>query len=226
MLFIQGSGMIVRAKYYGAWKFAEASCSLTKISFNGYDNEKKPKFDRAENVNVLGVEFGENPKMLTDNWNKYFIILNLFRYTNVWLKRTVYTRTSKNYRMPLTYFTSAFWHGFFPGYYLTFVSASLATLTGRTMRKHLHPIFNSSQSNLSFLKPVYDIVGSVCSITLMNYFFIPFMLREFNASVNIWMQTFFFAHVVTTCVIFVMDYGGIGKKLSGAFVPHITKKDK
>jgi lysophospholipid acyltransferase len=70
MIYIQGAGMIVRAKYYGAWKISEASCSMTKISYNGTDKNGNPLFDRGENVKILGVEIGENPKMLTDSWNK------------------------------------------------------------------------------------------------------------------------------------------------------------
>lgn len=104
MVYIQGAGMVMRAKYYGAWKIAEAACSLTKIAYNGIDPAtKQVSFNRAENISILGVELGENPKMLTDSWNKY---------TNIWLKRTVYSRATIQFRMILTYFSSAFWHGF------------------------------------------------------------------------------------------------------------------
>ncbi len=50
MAYIQLSGMVVRAKYYGAWKISEASCALSTLAYNN------GKFDRAQNVDVLGVE--------------------------------------------------------------------------------------------------------------------------------------------------------------------------
>lgn len=196
---------------------------MTKICYNGLDNKRNPTFNRAENVNILGVEVGENPKMLTDSWNKY---------TNIWLKRTVYTRAPKAGRMPLTYFTSAFWHGFYrtisfivAGYYLTFMSASLITMTGRAVRRCIHPLFNNHKSRLSGLKKVYDVVGSFCSITIMNYFFIPFMTRDFWPSVTIWIDTWFFGHVVALICIVSLEYLGFGKTLKAIFIPKETKKE-
>ena len=59
------------------------------------------------NVDVLGVEFAQNFKSVTDMWN---------RKTNSWLRYFVYMRlTPENGKASffvtmLTYLTSAFWH--------------------------------------------------------------------------------------------------------------------
>ena len=63
--------------------------------------------DRVNNVDVLGVEFAQNFKGVTDMWN---------RKTNNWLRYYVYMRLTPANGKPtfavtlLTYLTSAFWH--------------------------------------------------------------------------------------------------------------------
>ena len=63
--------------------------------------------DRVNNVDVIGVEFAENFKSVTDMWN---------RKTNSWLRYYVYMRLTPDNGKPafsvtmLTYLTSAFWH--------------------------------------------------------------------------------------------------------------------
>lgn len=52
--------------------------------------------------------------------------------TNRWLRIVVYDRVKK-YPMILTYALSAVWHGFYPGYYLTFANGALFTLAARTV---------------------------------------------------------------------------------------------
>lgn len=53
--------------------------------------------------------------------------------TNRWLRIVVYDRVRK-YPTALTYALSALWHGFYPGYYMTFASGALFTIAGRTVR--------------------------------------------------------------------------------------------
>lgn len=52
--------------------------------------------------------------------------------TNRWLRMIVYERVNK-YSTILTYALSAVWHGFYPGYYLTFASGALFTFGARTV---------------------------------------------------------------------------------------------
>lgn len=46
--------------------------------------------------------------------------------------RTIYERT-EHYSVLKTYVVSAFWHGFYPGYYLLFISAGFITLSSRVV---------------------------------------------------------------------------------------------
>jgi D-alanyl-lipoteichoic acid acyltransferase DltB (MBOAT superfamily) len=91
------------------------------------------------------VELGSSPKGMMDSWNKF---------TANWLRRYVYTRVKISaLKLPTTFFVSAFWHGFYPGYYTTFLSSVLMTENARVLRRSLRPFFVAGR--FRFLKPVY-----------------------------------------------------------------------
>lgn len=56
-----------------------------------------------------------------EHWNKG---------TNNWLRFIVYERVKHN-KLVLTYALSALWHGFYPGYYLTFANGAFFTMASR-----------------------------------------------------------------------------------------------
>lgn len=43
----------------------------------------------------------------------------------------MYERASPKYNTVMTYTLSAFWHGFYPGYYVTFLTGALFTNSAR-----------------------------------------------------------------------------------------------
>ncbi|KAK0251454.1 Lysophospholipid acyltransferase [Friedmanniomyces endolithicus] len=114
--------LVTRMKYYGAWSLTDGACTLSGIGYKGLDAKTgKPNWDRLINVRPAGVEFGQNSHAYLGNWN-----IN----TNHWLRNYMYLRVTPKGKKPgfrasmATFVTSAFWHGFYPGYYLTFVLAS------------------------------------------------------------------------------------------------------
>ena len=124
-------GFITRTKYYGVWYLTEGSCILTGIGYNGVD----PKtgyidWNRLQNVRPLEIELAQNSFAYLGNWN-----IN----TNQWLKNYIYLRVTPKGQKPgfrasvATFLTSALWHGFYPGYYLTFVMASLVQTVAKGM---------------------------------------------------------------------------------------------
>lgn len=115
-------GFVTRFKFYGVWSLAEGACILSGLGYNGFDPKTGKVFwDRLENVNPFGLETAQNTRGYLENWNKN---------TNHWLRNYVYLRVTPKGKKPgfgatlATFVTSAFWHGFYPGYYLTFILAS------------------------------------------------------------------------------------------------------
>ena len=134
-------GFSTRMKYYGVWYLTEGACILSGLGYNGV-NPKTNKVDwnRLQNVNPWGIESAQNSRAYLENWN-----MN----TNHWLRNYMYLRVTPKGKKPgfraslATFVTSAFWHGFYPGYYLTFILAAfLQTIAKSKFRsqRHAHSI--------------------------------------------------------------------------------------
>jgi hypothetical protein len=73
----------------------------------------------------------------------------------------VYDRVKKN-KTNLTYALSAIWHGFYPGYYLTFANGALITFASRsvscvdleTLLNNVHTCMNLLVVNLFHFFPI------------------------------------------------------------------------
>ena len=121
-------GFVTRTKYYGVWTMAEGACILSGIGYRGIDEKTgRPAWDRLTNVKPWKIEFAQNSHAYIGNWN-----IN----TNQWLRNYVYLRVTPKGKKPgsgatlITFVASAFWHGFYPGYYFTFIMGSfLQTLS-------------------------------------------------------------------------------------------------
>ena len=131
-----------------------------------------------------------------ESWNKN---------TASWLKRSVYVRIieisgSSSAATYATYFISALWHGFRPGYYLTFMSGALITFCGRKLRRHLRPLFLET-SKLNFLKPVYDVLGWFGTLFLANYSVFPFFCYTMERSFQLWKSVYFAGHILMFTIL-------------------------
>jgi lysophospholipid acyltransferase len=135
--------LLVRCKYYFAWSFSKASCIAAGVNSVS-----------ATNVNIIEVETASNLRTILSNWN--ICSAN-------WLKQYVYMRVieekySATIAIFMTNLVSAFWHGFYPGYYLTFFSSGLLTELGKSIRRKITPIF--SDSNLGKIFDYSKLIGS------------------------------------------------------------------
>lgn len=131
-------GFTARTKYYGVWFLAEGSCILAGLGYNGVDPVTgKVSWNRLQNINPWGVESAQNSRAYLENWN-----MN----TNKWLRYYIYLRVTPRNRKPgfrasmATFVTSAFWHGFYPGYYMAFVMAGFVQTAAKRSSSHFPPI--------------------------------------------------------------------------------------
>lgn len=124
-------GFTTRMKYYGVWALTEGACILSGIGYKGIDPKTgRADWNRLQNVKPLAIETAQNTHAYLGNWN-----IN----TNNWLRNYVYLRVTPKGKKPgfratlATFTTSAFWHGFYPGYYLSFVLASFLQTIAKSM---------------------------------------------------------------------------------------------
>jgi lysophospholipid acyltransferase len=122
--------IVTRMKYYGVWTMTEGACIMAGIGFKGVDPKTgKASWDRLTNIKPMGVELAQNSHAYLGNWN-----IN----TNNWLRNYMYLRVTPKGQKPgfratlATFVTSAFWHGFYPGYYLSFVLAAFMQNAGKS----------------------------------------------------------------------------------------------
>ncbi|ODV83815.1 hypothetical protein CANARDRAFT_9106 [[Candida] arabinofermentans NRRL YB-2248] len=210
-------GFVYRLKYYTVWSISEAGCILAGLGYNGYDAKKdKLYWNRVQNIDPYAFETGQNVHDCLEAWN-----MN----TNKWLKNFIYLRTCK--RDPetgkvkvgmiptlITFFTSAFWHGSMPGYYMTFIIGAFMQAVGKIFRRNFRPLFASKDnSNVSPYKFLYDIVCWVVTQASFGYAVQPFVLLELKPSFQTWKANYFWVHIACFSVIIFFDMP-IGKKFS------------
>lgn len=191
MFYLYISTALCRFKYYHAWLLSDAINNISGLGFNGFTPEGEQKWDLITNVDILGFELGQSLRECIQSWN---IV------TNAWLRMVVYERVPKSRGVPLTFALSALWHGFYPGYYLTFSTGALYTVATRVARKYLRPQFMATPA----MKQMYDICCIIFTRIFMTYLTFPFMLLDFWTSLRIYWNMYFYLHLVGLATIFFL----------------------
>lgn len=208
-------GVATRMKYYGVWALTEGACILSGMGYNGFDERTGKVFwNRLENVNPMGVETAQNSHAYLGSWNKN---------TNHWLRNYIYLRVTPKGKKPgfraslVTFATSAFWHGFYPGYYLTFVLAAFIQTAGKSMpqislaevclhadkvpvdfRRYIRPFFLSQDgSKPTQYKRYYDILSWVITQLTLSFAVAPFIILSFRDSLAVWCSVYFYGAIGT-----------------------------
>ncbi|CAG5124482.1 unnamed protein product, partial [Candidula unifasciata] len=153
------------------------------FGFSGYDAQGNPVWDLTDNVSILGVELSTSLKVNIDSWNKK---------TLVWLRRVVYDR-APCYNTLAVFACSAFWHGFYPGYYLMFGSGALMTIVARQVRRHIRPFFQTSRP----LVYTYEVITFIATRLANSYLTLPFLVLEFYACIEMYKSLYFYFHILT-----------------------------
>ena len=173
-----------RQKYYFAWKCAEGANNIWYAGFEGFDDKGQViGWDNCSNMNIVEFETASNLSTLSKEWNKK---------TSLWLTRYVYIRTGGS--LAAVYSMSAFWHGFYPGYYLFFLSVPLLTFCERLARKKISPRFSAARLSL------YGIACSIVTSFFVEYMVSPFPLLALDWAWRNWKSHYFFGHI--GCIIF------------------------
>jgi lysophospholipid acyltransferase len=190
-----------RMKYYFGWFLAEASCISSGFGYSGKDKKGNLKWDRAVNAYPVAVELAPNIRTITDNWNLG---------TATWLKHYIYLRFSDQRSMLptlATYSCSAFWHGFYPGYYLFFISAAFLTETSKEVRRKIRPLFMKNETTPNYpIKYAYDIAGIIATSLIMNCVGVSFVILEWQPVYQIWSNLYFAGHIILFASWFVITF--------------------
>jgi hypothetical protein len=128
------AGLGVQCQYFMAWKLGEAAANSFGYGYTGDKDGNNPSWSGCQNIDIWNWIFGQNMSICSKAWNQK---------TQVWLQTYIY------FRVPFgrfgcimsTYVVSAYWHGFYPGYYLTFFSLGMLSTVQDNFVKYVRPYF-------------------------------------------------------------------------------------
>lgn len=175
--------MLSRLKYYVAWHLGEAISNASGLGFNGYDSKGKPKWNLISNMSLWKFETSLNFREAIHAWNKT---------TQSWLRRTAYERAPRRLSVIATYVLSAIWHGFYPGYYMTFLGGALFTYSARVGRHIVRPLFQRGR----ILPKIYDVITFILTRLAIAYVAFPFVILDFRNNLEIYKSLYFSIHLL------------------------------
>lgn len=190
LLYIIWATSLHRHRYYHAWILGEAICNAAGFGFNGYTNDGKARWNLISNVDIVTIETSTSLRELLIAWNKS---------TQTWLRTVSYERVPRH-RTLLTFVLSAMWHGFYPGYYLTFGSGTLFTLGARSVRRSVRPLFQRSKQG----QRIYDLLTCLATRLAVAYLVFPFLMLDFRSSFKVYRHFWFMGHLGCLPAIYVL----------------------
>jgi lysophospholipid acyltransferase len=108
------AGWVLRARWYITFSYCQVAADLSGIS---YDSEQDNN-ELYRNVEFWGIEWDQRPKKRWLKWNQS---------VQPWLNHVCYIRCKPIFGTSnaalAVFILSAFWHGFYPAWYLIFSSA-------------------------------------------------------------------------------------------------------
>jgi lysophospholipid acyltransferase len=190
----------VRFKYYFGWKIAEGAACMSGLGYNGVDKTTGAhKWNRVENVCVIKYETSQSLRESSQNWNKT---------TNLWLRRYVYDRTPASISLYATYIFSAFWHGFYPGYYLFFCTVAVCAGVHRNIRRSIRPRFMAADGvSPGPFKRLYDLASAIATSMTVNYFIMSFTVLAWGLSLDAFRGFGFFGHWILAAALVIFKTG-------------------
>lgn len=210
-MFFMIATTCARFRYYFVWKLSEAGCVASGLGFNGVTKHKdheEIKWDRTTNCNMVAVETSVHLFGVTNNWNIG---------VNNWLKNYVYFRVTppkaitkiipaKSFSNIVTKATSAFWHGFYSGYYVFFLGAWLINEMDDALRAAFEKKDDSHKHKRPFLGflhwyTLYDFLSWVINMFHLNYLGTCFLLLEAGKGLQFWKSVYFFGFWVPLILI-------------------------
>ncbi|XP_051722245.1 lysophospholipid acyltransferase 1 [Ctenopharyngodon idella] len=187
-----------RPKFYFAWTLADAVHNAAGFGVSGVNERGEVSWDLISNVHIWEIETATSFKSFIDNWNIQ---------TAFWLKSVCYDR-APFYRMPLTFVLSAIWHGVYPGYYFTFITAIPITLAARTVRRNFREYFLSSR----LLKICYDVVTWAATQMTICYTVMPFLLLAVEPTMQYYRSMYFHVHIISILTVILLPSKPCGFK--------------
>ncbi|KAG8382294.1 hypothetical protein BUALT_Bualt05G0061800 [Buddleja alternifolia] len=188
------SGFTARWKYYFIWSISEASIIISGLGFSGWtdSNPPKPRWDRAKNVDILGVELAKSSVQLPLVWNIQ---------VSTWLRHYVYERLIQNGKKPgffqllATQTVSAVWHGLYPGYIIFFVQSATMIAGSRVLYRW------QQASQTALLKKLLVLSNFAYTLLVLNYSSVGFLVLSFHETLAAYGSVYYIGTILPIVLI-------------------------
>jgi len=191
-------------KFYTGFYLAQSSIDSSGLSYSGSKNGK-----HAWNIVLMCgrfAEFSANTKVAIENWNSS---------VQTWLRRYIYTRLvdhdSQKGKTPnvekatwLTFGISAFWHGFYPSYYYSFMMMWVLVDFGRW--------FFRAKEKLRLPPLVYAAIDYLitflgCSFGVTNH-----VMLSWPKSLRLWKSVYMLPVIIPLSLSILLRVSGLATK--------------
>ncbi|MQM04259.1 hypothetical protein Taro_037055 [Colocasia esculenta] len=191
------SGFTARWKYYFIWSISEASIIISGFGFSGWSSSAppKPQWERAKNIDIIGVELATSAVALPLVWNIQ---------VSTWLRYYVYERLIQKGKKPgflqllATQTVSAIWHGLYPGYIIFFVQSALMIAGSKVLYRWQQAVSQKKFVLTKFL----TLINLVYTILVLNYSCIGFMVLSMHETLAAYQSVHFVGTIVPIVLIF------------------------
>lgn len=203
LAYTAASGRFALTKYLGVWILNEGGCALAGMSFNGFDLDgKTPLWNGLSNIVPWRFETATSFGDIIGSFN-----IN----TNLWCKYYIFKRLrflgNKLLSSLFTLLFLAVWHGFAPGYFLTFGTEFMDVETedlirkitrpfmdGFEFRRQLNPNYHSLSNKL--LRGLCNIIAWCLVAVTLGHGVVTFTLLSYDKVAKYWHAVYYFPHVV------------------------------
>ena len=199
------AAMLQRAKYYSCWLMGELASRASGVGYSGTVRDARtgapvPSWENAVNVRPLAFETATSLKVAIDVWNMA---------TERWLRHYCYERLAHTrlarWKRLLTFVFSAFWHGIYPAYYLTFLTAGVHREVAALARRKLRPyVLAAARAHPRLhLTAVYDMLTRIAVLLSINPLFVCFGMLSAHDALGVAKNTYFCAnwHVLLGIIV-------------------------
>nr|AHE80986.1 acyl-CoA:lysophosphatidylcholine acyltransferase [Hiptage benghalensis] len=188
------SGFTARWKYYFIWSISEPSIIISGLGFSGWTDSSppKPRWDRAKNTDILGVELAKSSVQLPSVWNIQ---------VSTWLRHYVYDRIVQKGKKPgflqllATQATSAVWHGLYPGYIIFFGHSALMIAGSRV-------IYRWQQAAPGHIKKIFVLMNFAYTILVLNYSCVGFLVLSLRETLAAYGSVYYIGTIIP--IVFII----------------------
>jgi len=178
---------IILFKYQSIWLMAEGVCVVSGLSYNGKEEDGSVDWTGCRNVKLRRLE-------TATNFGHYIEAFNI--NTNGWVASYVYKRlkflNNKNISQFATLAFLSVWHGWHPGYYLTFMNEFFVMKFEAEWSKMWE---RSTKVKLWRDHPSYNTLTSIIGWCYVHFFlahcFMPFPLKSLSSILSAYSGVYF-----------------------------------